>query len=624
MTFDKVTDPDAVRAACKEFDELGQDEFLRKHKFRKARSYAVVVESRQYDPKAVLGAAHGYQFPNEGPLSWRDFNSVQARTQLQRLGFTVVDSIESLPGIGHALKSCLSAQAVWMQRWIDSADYPQALKSGHAITQPRTEAVKGFSDSLAELIPYFDIEPTLGDWDTDFGGGKGISSPTVWIRIFDGTAPSAQNDWYVVYIISEDGKSAALSAGFGVTDLGKKSWMREIKVGREILGLDPSTDAIPAGALGKGPKAVAYQQASAWAKMYDLETLQAMTDEQHLADINEALGNVVRIIEERRTAVSNAESGSNLTIGAPSVVDLLRAYRNVIVEGVAGTGKSHVIGDLIRHFGQDRVQVMVFHPSSSYEDFVEGIRPVAQGFDVRDGEFLAFCRKAAALPDEDFVFVIDEINRANTSKVLGDLLLSIEASKRVSPEAAHEILAATFHDPEVESEWVSLQVERTVGDAGSYRQRFCVPSNVLIFGTMNTTDRSVGNLDLALRRRFVFARREPIGAEELVALVGKPSLNAAIDAWQQLNSNLRNVSADALLGHSYFFQFKQAEESVTDGLDIWRDLLLPQLAEILIAFNAVERLEELLAGVDTGECTLIKVGAGIDAYPMVSPRAAQN
>jgi hypothetical protein len=404
----------------------------------------------------------------------------------------------------------------------------------------------------------------------------------------------------------------------------KVAWTREIQVGREILGLDPHADAIPVGALGEGPKAVSYQQASAWAKIYDLETLQAMTDEQHLADINEALGKVVRIIEERRTAVSKAESGSSLTIGAPSVVDLLRAYRNVIVEGVAGTGKSHVIGDLIRHFGQDRVQVMVFHPSSSYEDFVEGIRPVAQGFDVRDGEVLAFCRKAAALPDEEFVFVIDEINRANTSKVLGDLLLSIEASKRVNPGAAHEILAATFHDPEVESEWVSLQVERTVGDAGSYRQRFCVPSNVLIFGTMNTTDRSVGNLDLALRRRFVFARREPIGAEELVELVGKPSLNAAIDAWQQLNSNLRNVSADALLGHSYFFQFKQAEESVTDGLDIWRDLLLPQLAEILIAFNAVERLDELLAGVDTGECTLIKVGSGIDAYPMVSPRAEQN
>ncbi len=336
------------------------------------------------------------------------------------------------------------------------------------------------------------------------------------------------------------------------------------------------------------------------------------------------------------------------------VIAKLRAYRNVIVEGVAGTGKSHLIRELRKpeNFGK-RVKVVVFHPSTSYEDFVEGLRPREGGFEVRDGDFLEICREAAKADGNgtgeeegngkppDWVLVIDEINRANTSKVLGDLLYAIEPSKRVEPARANEILSAKSKDPKTggadEPLWPRLLLERleeTAQDAGdgsqrengegrSYRQRLAVPKNLYILGTMNTTDRSVGTLDLALRRRFVMHRMNPLGASELKQVLEEKGhgsdLHADVDAWNELNTQLKkSIGPDAMLGHSYFFEFAQARAQTDhEDLDLWRDLLLPQLAEIIVAFNAVERVTQLLSELDTGMWTIEVVGQGVDAYPMV-------
>ena len=194
----------------------------------------------------------------------------------------------------------------------------------------------------------------------------------------------------------------------------------------------------------------------------------------------------------------------------------LEAYRNVIVEGVAGTGKSHLIQTLKGHF-DGRVRVVVFHPATAYEDFVEGLRPTGPAtFEPRDGVFLAACRQAAQDPDNNHVLVIDEINRADTGKVLGDLLFAIEPSKRCRATDAAKILSASHpYSDSADGKFtgVELQLERPGPQSGSnatYRQVLVVPDNLLILGTMNTTDRSVGTIDLALRRRFVFHRLEPL------------------------------------------------------------------------------------------------------------------
>ncbi|WP_321974207.1 AAA family ATPase [Paratractidigestivibacter sp.] len=214
---------------------------------------------------------------------------------------------------------------------------------------------------------------------------------------------------------------------------------------------------------------------------------------------------------------------------------LVGRKKNVILQGAPGTGKTflarRLAWDLIGAKDESKVELVQFHQSYAYEDFVQGLRPTRDGaFELREGVFHSFCRRAAARPDETFVFLIDEINRANVSKVFGELLMLIEAGHRGDP--------------------------CTLAYSG---ERFSVPENLYIIGMMNTADRSLALMDYALRRRFGFFRMEPafesdgFGAyvagcqsEELARMVGRVrALNATIAADASLGEGFR-------IGHSYF------------------------------------------------------------------------
>jgi hypothetical protein len=325
-------------------------------------------------------------------------------------------------------------------------------------------------------------------------------------------------------------------------------------------------------------------------------------------------------------------------------VESLRAYRNVIVQGVAGIGKSHLFGTLTESFGGHRfVEIAVFHPSSNYEDFVEALRPVNGSFEVVDGRFLGFCKRAAGDPDHDYLFIIDEINRAAPARVLGDLLYSIEASKRVNAATSRLILEGTPWIPGpdgacVDGVPVQLQLLRTTPESDKpFRASFCLPDNVYLLGTMNTSDHSVGGIDLALRRRFVFRRQEPLGPEELIGALEAIDerwnvLENEVQAWAALNGVLCGVSPDALLGHSYFFEAMTAAERLGASTDadevariLWQDLLLPQLSAVLESFDAVRLIADLdeavaATGSTTGGNWVSVIGAGLDARVLVSPR----
>jgi 5-methylcytosine-specific restriction endonuclease McrBC GTP-binding regulatory subunit McrB len=172
-------------------------------------------------------------------------------------------------------------------------------------------------------------------------------------------------------------------------------------------------------------------------------------------------------------------------------VGLLRGpKKQALFYGPPGTGKTYVAQQLARHLagGDGEVQTVQFHPSYSYEDFIEGLRPVftdeaadgnsdrqttsaSIGYQVRPGAFLEFCKRARANDSATFVFVIDEINRAELGAVLGELMMLLEYRKSA----------------------LSLP----------YSQKpFYVPENVIILATMNTADRSLALVDFALRRRF--------------------------------------------------------------------------------------------------------------------------
>lgn len=329
---------------------------------------------------------------------------------------------------------------------------------------------------------------------------------------------------------------------------------------------------------------------------------------------------------------------------ASELAQAIRAYRNVVVQGVAGIGKSHLFSGLADSFGGSQyVEVAVFHPSSNYEDFVEALRPVDGHFEVVDGRFLAFCKRAASDPDHDYLFVVDEINRAAPARVLGDLLYSIEASKRVNAATARSILEGTpwvaeSDEGDPQSIPVQLQLMRTSGPSRTpYRASFCIPDNVYILGTMNTSDHSVGGIDLALRRRFVFRRHEPMSASDLIASLVRIDerwiiLKTEIEAWSELNRTLGAVSPDALLGHSYFFEAITAAERMRVSDDaaavtrmLWHDLLLPQLGAILESFDAVHLIQELdvavrASGSTSGGSWISVFGSGLDARVLVEPR----
>lgn len=188
---------------------------------------------------------------------------------------------------------------------------------------------------------------------------------------------------------------------------------------------------------------------------------------------------------------------------------------NVIYTGAPGTGKTYlarlnankiVYGDTAKGAidpADEHFCFVQFHPSMDYSDFVEGLRPIQNGsninFELRDGIFLEFCRKALAKPDERFVIVIDEINRGDMSKIFGELFFSIDPNYRGKSGSVKTQYSNLWKDRSQHK-----NINGTPLDDYDISGKFYVPENVHIIGTMNDIDRSVESMDFAMRRRFIF------------------------------------------------------------------------------------------------------------------------
>ena len=239
---------------------------------------------------------------------------------------------------------------------------------------------------------------------------------------------------------------------------------------------------------------------------------------------------------------------------------LLREKKQIIFQGPPGTGKTYVAQKLAECLAgsKGRVTLVQFHPSYAYEDFVQGFRPSLGGegqpaFTLRDGPLVRAAGEAWESPDQDHFLLIDEINRGHLAKILGELYFLLEYRKS-------EIRLQYSDDP------------------------FSLPPNLYIIGTMNTADRSIALVDLALRRRFYFEYFQP-DDEPIKGLLRRwlkknaPTMDWVADVVEQANRKLaddRNVA----IGPSYFM-LKDSPLNEEAVERIWNHSVLPYIEEHL-------------------------------------------
>ncbi|MGW9492984.1 AAA family ATPase [Streptomyces prasinus] len=302
------------------------------------------------------------------------------------------------------------------------------------------------------------------------------------------------------------------------------------------------------------------------------------------------------------SAEPNAGGPVVLPEDVEGVLEALERKGQVILYGPPGTGKTRLAlstalalagrtealgfppdrraaaqADMLRN---GRIRMVTFHPSYGYEDFVEGFKPDVSAtgpgltLALTDGMFHALCTRASACPDEQFLLIIDEINRGDLPRIFGELVTLLELDKRGLP--------------------VALSVSG---------RTFSVPSNVRIIGTMNTADRSISHLDAAVRRRFAFLPVVP-DPDAVSGTVGPLDL---AQFFESLNTRIaRHLDTDHQIGHAYLLRDGEPIATEEDLAAAFHHEVIPLLEDYCL--GRADLLHRILGGLvdaDTGRPALM-------------------
>ncbi len=298
------------------------------------------------------------------------------------------------------------------------------------------------------------------------------------------------------------------------------------------------------------------------------EKLEQLKREFSIKQIESEKAFYKRLLNDKNTTMKN------------TIINIIKTKKNIILQGAPGTGKTYstaaialsIIGDnyddqnllskydTLRNNGQ--IEFVTFHQSMDYEDFIEGLKPSIENgtitYKVEDGVFKRICQKAKNNPDNNYVLIIDEINRGNVSKIFGELISLIEADKRIGCKDGHPLTARLPY---------------------SKGEPFGIPSNLYIIGTMNTTDRSVGSVDYAIRRRFAFYTLKSDRTIVENSYNDDNDKHEASQLFEAVKNFIQKTKIDMdvddlMVGHSYFM-YREGENLQQK----WNYAILPLLTE---------------------------------------------
>jgi 5-methylcytosine-specific restriction protein B len=472
MALADLTDPAAVLRAIAEADTLGRQAFLDKYGFSPSRKYFLVYEAKRYDSKAIVGAAHGYQYPELGPLKHTEFSGGEQTVQrkLEHLGFTV-ETIDAgdLAGLSEGLEAVLK-------------QYPAARQTPFTGTHPINGVFQTLTQSLqsSSCVKEF---PTL---HVRSSTGQGNWARVPWIAILDErNTTTIQSGVYCVFLFREDGSGVYLTLNQGVTEplrrLGAIEGKAELraKAGTIRASIDALkqagfslTDDID---LHTGPGLGSNYEVSTIAyKLYERDNVPE--DDQLLADLQALIGSYESMVikdtataeadvtpTELLQAFSSTLKAAGLDYGTRheslcgTFLASILSKPFVLLTGLTGSGKTQIALKFGEWLGEARRLVVAVRPDWTGPESLFGYE---NALSVPDAEgrlawfvppALEFMLRAVHHPDEPHLLVLDEMNLAHVERYFADFLSGMESGEPTLPnlikEGAHWRVNALDPEP---------------------------------------------------------------------------------------------------------------------------------------------------------------------------------